>query len=71
MMTYEELKEIAERYGIAISQNGSCQGGFMDSDGKSIRESILSDVQLDFGILTEGIGYKSYVIDNIIDLYAA
>ncbi|HBA68215.1 MAG TPA: hypothetical protein DCZ40_02530 [Lachnospiraceae bacterium] len=71
MMAYEELKEIAERYGIAVSQKGFGEGGFIDSDEKPVRKSILSDVQLDFGILTDGIGYKSYEIDSVIDLYAA
>ncbi|MCI9200650.1 MAG: hypothetical protein HFI03_09595 [Lachnospiraceae bacterium] len=71
MMTYEELKAITERYGIGISQKNQQQGGFIDCCDGEVHKSILSDVQVNFGILTDEIGHKYYEIGSTIDWYAA
>lgn len=50
MMTYNEMKEIAERYGIGIScQKRNC-GGFMDEAGGSVKRVswMICSVRLDF-----------------------
>ena len=70
MMTYNEMKEIAERYGIGITcQKRNC-GGFMDEAGGSVKKGILDDLQRSFGFL-EGGQHQYFEIDAVIDLYAA
>lgn len=71
MMTYEEMKDIAERYGIGISQGIQNKGGFIGVPDGEIKESIVSDLQSAFGILTVPNRYMYYEVDSMTDFYAA
>jgi len=47
-LSYDEIKEIADRYGIGISQVEKGKGGFITDETGIVRDSVLEDIKESF-----------------------